>query len=407
MSEPKIRADARDLAGTVTDIRRDLHRHPELGFREVRTAKRVSEVLSELGIEHRTGVAETGVLATIRGAAPGPTVALRADMDGLPIDEKTENPARSENAGVMHACGHDGHVAILLGTAMMLAKRRKDFAGTVRLAFQPAEEGLGGAVPLLAQGALDDPKADAAFALHIWNSTPAGQIALAAGPVMAAADELAITVTGRGGHGSQPQATIDPIVAAAQIINALQTVVNRNIDPSEPAVLTIATIHGGTAHNIIPAEVTMSGTIRSYSEEIRALLHARVREVAEGTARALGAKAEVTIGHGYPVTENHVAMTAFARTVAAGVVGDANVVTPRPVMGAEDFSYFLQRAPGCMVFLGSNNVSRGLAHPHHSALFDFDEACLPIGVELMTTLALDYLAKRPDAGAKGAAAPAR
>ena len=393
MSPDTLQKDARELAGRTIEIRRDLHAHPELGFRETRTAAKISETLSELGIEHRTGVAQTGVLATIRGAAPGPTVALRADMDGLPIVEQTENPARSENHGVMHACGHDGHVSILLGAAALLQSRRKDFAGTIRLAFQPAEEGLGGAVPLLEQGALDDPRADAAFALHIWNSTPAGQIAIGSGPVMAAADEFSIKVIGRGGHGSQPQATIDPIVAAAHIVGALQSVVNRNIDPLDPAVLTVATIHGGTAHNVIPAEVELTGTIRSFRAEVRETLVARLREVAEGTARALGARAEVHVGFGYPVTENHAAMSDFARTVATATVGAANVVNARPVMGAEDFSYFLKRVPGCMVFLGSNNAAKGLAHPHHSALFDFDEACLPIGVEMMSRLALDYLAK--------------
>jgi amidohydrolase len=393
MSADTIRNEARKLTSTITEIRRDLHRHPELGFREVRTAKIVSEFLSSIGVEHRSGVAQTGVLATIRGEGPGKTVALRADMDGLPIEEKTENPAISENKGVMHACGHDGHVAILLGAAEILQRSRKSFAGTVRLAFQPAEEGLGGAVPLLEQGALDDPKADAAFALHIWNSTPAGQIALAPGPVMAAADEFYIKVIGRGGHGSQPQATIDPIVAASQIVAALQTVVNRNIDPLDPAVLTVATIHGGTAHNVIPAEVEMSGTIRSFRPDVRDALIARMREVAEGTARALGARAEVRIGPGYPVTENHVLMTEFAKGIAAETVGAENVIQPRPVMGAEDFSYFLRKVPGCMVFLGSNNIAKGYSHPHHSALFDFDEACLPIGVELMTRLALGYLAR--------------
>ena len=392
MADDPIRKDARNLTARVTEIRRDLHRHPELGFREVRTAKLVSEFLAEHGIEHRTGVAETGVLATIRGSAPGPVVALRADMDALPIEEKTDSPARSETKGVMHACGHDGHVAILLGAAEILQKRRQELAGTVRLAFQPAEEGLGGAVPLLDQGALEDPKADAAFALHIWNSVPAGRISLAPGPVMAAADEFAIRVIGRGGHGSQPQETLDPVVAAASIVTALQSVVNRNIDPLDPAVLTVATIHGGTAHNVIPAEVTMTGTLRSFRQEVRDILFGRLKETAEGTARALGARAEVTIGCGYPVTENHAAQTAFARQVSAECVGEENLIEARPVMGAEDFSYFLQRVPGCMVFLGSNNVARGLSHPHHSDLFDFDEACLPIGVELMSRLALEYLA---------------
>lgn len=376
----------------LVGLRRDFHRHPELSFQEQRTAQIVAERLQAAGLQVRT-VAGTGVVGVLRGDLPGKTVAWRADTDALPLTEVLEAPFASGTPGVMHACGHDGHVSILLGAATLLQKRRKDFAGTIRLVFQPAEEGLGGAVPLLEQGALDDPKADAAFALHIWNSTPAGQIAIGSGPVMAAADEFSIKVVGRGGHGSQPQATIDPVVAASQIVAALQSVVNRNIDPLDPAVLTVATIHGGTAHNVIPAEVEMTGTIRSFRPDVRDALVARLREVAEGTARAFGARAEVHVGFGYPVTENHAAMSEFARTVATATVGAANVVTARPVMGAEDFSYFLKRVPGCMVFLGSNNTAKGLAHPHHSALFDFDEACLPIGVEMMSRLALEYLAK--------------
>jgi amidohydrolase len=392
MANDTVSRDAKALAEAVTEIRRDLHRHPELGFREFRTAKMVSEFLAARGIEHRAGVATTGVLATIRGAAPGRTVALRADMDDLPLEEKNQAPYASATAGVMHACGHDGHVAILLGAADILQRRRGEFSGAVRLVFQPAEEGLGGAIPLLDAGAMEDPRADAVFALHIWNATPVGRISLSPGAVMAAADEFAIRVIGRGGHGSQPQETVDPVLAAAQIVTSLQSIVSRSLDPLDPAVLTVATIHGGTAHNIIPAEVEMTGTLRSFRQDAREALIGRLREVAENTARAMGAHAEVTVGFGYPVTENDPGMTAFARTVASRVLGEENVLPARPVMGAEDFSHYRRRAPGCMIFLGSSNVASGLVHPHHSALFDFDEACLPIGVELMTRLALDYLA---------------
>ena len=396
----KLAEEVRDLvhevAGRVVALRREFHSHPELGFQEHETSARVSATLSELGVEHRNGVARTGVLGTIRGVAPGgAALLLRADMDCLPIREENEVPYRSLRDGLMHACGHDGHTAILLGVAHVLTRLRDRFRGSVRLAFQPAEEGLGGAEPLIAEGALSDPDCEAAFALHLWNSLPTGTIGLREGAAMAAVDEFRIKVAGRGGHGAEPMATADPIVAAAQIVTALQTIVSRNLDATDSGVVTVAAIHGGKAYNVIPESVDLLGTLRSFRPETRLLLRQRVREIAESVARGMGCRAEVEMIEGYPSTINDPTMTRFARKVAEDVAGSGKVVDSRPVMGSEDFSYFLRKVPGAFVFLGSNNPEKGFVHPHHSPRFDFDESSLTVGVEFLSMLALRFLEERP------------
>jgi len=390
-----LKAMVRDVTEQVIALRREFHSHPELGFQEEKTAARVSAFLSERGIEHRTGVARTGVLATIRGGAAGPAVLLRADMDALPLSEANEVPYRSRRDGLMHACGHDGHVAMLLGAADVLHRMRDRIPGTVRLAFQPAEEGLGGAQPLIAEGALADPRCEAAFALHLWNSLPAGSVGLKEGPAMAAVDEIRIRIVGRGGHGAEPMDTADPIVAASHVVTGLQTIVSRNLDALDTGVVTIGAIHGGKAHNIIPEIVEMTGTLRSFRQETRELLRRRVREVTASIASGLGCRGEVEVIESYPATVNDPEMTRFARRVAGDVVGESRVVASKAVMGGEDFSYFLQAVPGTFVFLGSNNVEKGFVHPHHSPQFDFDEAALPVGVELLCALAIRWLSERP------------
>ncbi len=398
--QEELRSLSREQSERLVSVRRDLHRHPELGFTETRTAARIAETLARLGIPHRTGVAKTGVLATIRGTGRGANgdgraVLLRADMDGLPLSELNEVPYRSESDGMMHACGHDGHVSILLGAAELLHATRDRWAGTIRLAFQPGEEGFGGAVPLIEQGALADPDCGSAFALHIWNSLPVGTIGIRPGPAMAAVDEFTITVVGRGGHASEPFATADPIVATAAVVGALQTIVSRNLDAQDAAVCTVGSMHGGTTHNIIPERAELVGTLRSFRPEVREILRRRVTEISEGIAASYGCRAAVNLHPGYPATVNDGAMSALATRAAAGVVGDGKVTPAKPVMGGEDFSYFLQKVPGAMMFLGSANAERGLAHPHHSPRFDFDEACLPTGVELMCSVALRALAEGP------------
>ena len=397
-SDINLRALVRDVADDVVALRREFHAHPELGFQEHQTSARVAAFLTERGIEHRTGVAKTGVLGTIRGASDGPAVLLRADMDALPLHEANDVPYRSRRENLMHACGHDGHVAMLLGAGAVLQQLRDRLPGTVRLAFQPAEEGLGGAQPLIAEGALRDPSCGAAFGLHLWNSLPAGMVGLKEGPAMAAVDEIHLRIVGRGGHGAEPMDTADPIVAAAAVVTGLQTIVSRNLDALDAGVVTIGAIHGGKAHNIIPEFVQMTGTLRSFQAETRELLRRRVREVASSIAAGLGCRAEVEVVESYPATINDPGMTRFTHRVAASVVGKDKVVASKAVMGGEDFSYFLQNVPGTFVFLGSNNVARGLAHPHHSPNFDFDEAALPVGVELLCTLALRWLEERPATG---------
>jgi amidohydrolase len=393
--QTEIREAAKALEAKTVAVRRELHAHPEIGFEEVQTAARIARTLGELGIDHRTGVAKTGVLATLRGTSSGPgagrAVQLRADMDCLPLQERNDVPYRSKRDGFMHACGHDGHVAILLGAAELLHRARSRWSGTVRLAFQPGEEGYGGAVPLIAEGALADPECGSAYALHIWNNLPVGQIGVRPGPAMAAVDEFYITVLGRGGHASEPSATADPIIAASHLVIALQTIVSRNIEAIDAGVCTVGSLHGGTTHNIIPDRAELIGTLRSFRPEVREVLRRRVGEIARGIAGTFGCTAEVTLHGGYPATVNDERAAALATLAATDVAGAANVTPAKPVMGGEDFSYFLAKVPGAMMFLGSSNPERGLAHPHHSPQFDFDEACLATGIELMSTVALRAL----------------
>lgn len=378
--------DVRAVAPDVVAIRRDVHRHPEAGFQEKRTADLIERKLSAAGIEHRR-IAGTGVLATIHGAKPGKTILARADIDGLPVTELNEVPYRSQVPGMMHACGHDGHVAAALGAAAILAKRRDRLAGTIKFMFQPAEEGPGGALPMIEAGILDKPKVDAAFAMHMWNDLNVGQIGARPGPVFASADEFSIKITGKGGHGAAPHQTIDPVVAAAHVTLALQTIVSRRVHPLKSAVVTVGQIQGGVRHNIISDTATLIGTCRALEKPVRSLIQKEVAAIAKGVAGALGAKAEIEWWHGYPPTVNDAAMTKLVSDAATEVVGRQNVVAQEITMGAEDMSYVLDRVPGCYWLLGSANPKKGLDYPHHSARFDFDESSLPIGVEVWVRIA--------------------
>ncbi|MGH2515587.1 MAG: M20 metallopeptidase family protein [Ktedonobacterales bacterium] len=387
-----VRDAAAALAGQLVAYRRHFHRNPELGFREHDTAAYVAERLRALGIETRTGVAGTGVVGLIAGEKEGRCVLLRADMDALPILEETGAEYASERSGAMHACGHDGHTAILLGVAEVLMRRRDALRGTVKLVFQPAEEGPGGAKPMIEAGVMENPHVDACFGLHLWNNYGVGTLVVQGGPIQASADEFDIVVEGIGGHGASPHQTVDPIAVGAAIVGELQRIVSREVNPLDAAVVTVGSFHGGTKHNIISHRAEIQGTIRALTPETREFLQRRIREVATHVAAAARATAEVRITTLYPVTANDHEMAAFARTVAETIVPPGSVITAQPTMGAEDMSFFLNAAPGCYVFLGSANSDRKLDAPHHSALFDFDEACLPIGVELLAGLALAYLA---------------
>ncbi len=402
---------ASEIAPQVIAWRRDIHQHPELSNRETRTARLVADHLRALGMTVQTGVAHTGVVGVLKGGKPGPVVALRADMDALPVTEEVDLPFRSrakgqyngQEVGVMHACGHDAHVAILMGVAQVLADMRAELPGTVKFIFQPAEEGppageQGGAIYMIEQGVLDDPRPDAIFGLHVIAGIPAGQITWRAGPLMASADWVTIRVDGRQTHGAWPWRGIDPVVTASQIVVSLQNIVSRQIDVSkEPAVVTIATIHGGARKNIIPDSVEMSGTIRSFDEDMRADIHARIRHVAENIARANHAHAEVAIEKAVAVTTNDEALTERMLPTLRRVGAQAGLKMQPRVMVAEDFSYFQQKVPGLFFFLGITPRDQDMdkAAPNHSPLFFVDESALVHGVRALSALAVDFLNGKP------------
>jgi amidohydrolase len=392
MSTPFL-AEAEAIADKVVAIRRDLHMHPELGFQEVRTARIVAEELTALGYEVLTGVGKTGVVGLLSGTQSGNrTVLLRFDMDALPIQEANDVPYRSQTPGVMHACGHDAHVAIGIGVATLLAQHRDRFGGTVKLMFQPAEEGLGGAKAMIEDGVLKGPEVDVAFGLHVSSNHDTGTAVVRPGALLAASDRLHIVVRGRGGHAAHPEQTVDAVLVAAQIVVALQTIVARNIDPEQAAVITIGSIHAGEASNVIAETAELRGSIRSFDPEVRATLHRRIHEVATGVAAALGATAEVNTPYGVDATVNAPAPTALVQTVAAEVLGSTNVNTTYRSTGGEDFSAVLSEVPGQFFFLGSRNRELGTHFPHHNPRFDVDESCFPYGVAILCETAVRALA---------------
>jgi amidohydrolase len=320
---------------------------------------------------------------------------LRADMDGLPIEERSDTPYVSRNRGIMHACGHDGHTAILLTVAKVLERCRKQFSGTVKFAFQPAEElPPGGAKGMIDAGVLATPRVDAVFGLHLWNGLTVGKIGVDPGPIMASVDRFDLVIKGIGSHGAYPHTGVDPIVVGSHVVTALQTVVSREVPPLAPVVVTVGTFQGGTAFNIIPSQAELSGTVRTVDARIREEMPGRIERIVRGITSGMRAEYTYNYTFGYPVTVNDVNKALFVQQVAGAVVGETNVVPVGMSMGAEDMSYFLEAVPGCYVRLGSGNSEKGYIHPHHSALFDFDEAALPIGVELLAQLSLSYLNDR-------------
>jgi amidohydrolase len=374
------------LAGRVVELRRAIHRRPELGFEEHATAALIERELDALQIRHRR-VAQTGVIGYVEGSAPGRAVALRADMDALPIAERSGLPFASEVDGKMHACGHDAHTAMLLGAARVLAAMRPTLRGTVVLLFQPAEEGPGGALPMIEEGALDAPSVDAIAMLHVDTRLDVGTIGIAPGPVNAATDELYLTVRGRGGHGGYPHTAVDALPAAAAIVLALQNVVARETDPLASAVVTIGTIAGGYRSNVIADEILLSGTLRSHDAVVREALIEKVRRIVAGVAAAYNVESEVRVVRGYPAVVNDATLAAdfteFVRERSA-----LRVEAPDATMGGEDFAYFAQRVPALLIRLGVRSESAGAVHPGHSALFRIDEAALPMGVETLVLFAL-------------------
>lgn len=373
-------------------LRRDIHAHPELAYEETRTAGIVATELARMGLDVEEGIARTGVVGTLsRGS--GPSVGLRADMDALPMAETNTFAHRSRRAGRMHACGHDGHTVMLLAAAEHLAARA-DVAGTVRFIFQPAEEAAGGARVMVEEGLFERFPVDAVFGMHNWPGLELGRFAMRAGPMMASLDCFDIEIVGRGAHGALPHRGVDPVAASAAVVSALQTIVSRNVDPLQPAVVSVTKMHAGDAHNIIPERAVLAGGIRSLDPDVRELLKARVVDVATGVARALGASAEVTFSAEHPAVVNSPAETALAGEVAASLVGAVAVATDaEPVLGSEDFSYMLERKPGCYVLIG-NGAGSGSCMIHNPG-YDFNDDALPLGATFWARLAEAYLRRAP------------
>ena len=391
MDERQMLREAQALYADLITWRRDLHQHPELGFQERRTAGVIAQVLRELGLEVQTGIAETGVVALLEGGRPGRTLLLRWDMDALPIEEATGAPYASLEPGRMHACGHDGHVAIGLGVARLLHAHRAELPGRVQLVFQPAEEGLGGAQRLIDAGVLDSPRAEVALGVHLWNARPVGWMGVPDGPMMAGADVLEIEILGKGGHGATPHQTHDPVVAAAQVVSALQTIVARNTDPLATAVVSITQLRAGEAFNVIPDRAILRGTVRTFDPAVRQTVLRRIEEVAVGVSAAMGCAAQVRLTHLTPPVINDPQVAARVRAVARRLFGDEPLDETERSMVSEDMAFFLQAVPGCFVFVGSANAARGLDAAHHNPSFDFDEAALPRAVALLSAATLDLL----------------
>jgi len=413
----QIDKKAESLEKKVVAWRRDIHEHPELGNREFQTAAKIAAHLQSLGIEVKTGVAKTGVVGLLKGGKPGPVVALRADMDGLPVTERVNLPFKSQvqteyngqKTGVMHACGHDTHVAMLMGAAEVLASMKADLPGTVKFIFQPAEEGApageeGGAQLMVKEGVLENPKVDAIFGLHINSQTEVGKIGYRPGGTMAAVDQFAIKLHGKQTHGASPWSGVDPIVTAAQVIMGLQTIVSRNLPLTEnAAVITVGAIHGGIRQNIIPEEVNMIGTIRSLDADMQKTMHRRIKEVAVNIAESAGAKADVDIEIMYPVTYNDPKLTAQMLGTLQTVAGNDNVRLIPAQTGAEDFSFYQQKVPGFFYFLGGMTKGKKQedAAPHHTPDFQIDESCFVLGMKSLCHLTVNYMQQSTGATTSG------
>jgi amidohydrolase len=383
--------EALELFEYSQQLRRDFHRHPELGFREMWTAGVVARELSQIGLEVSTKVAKTGVVALLEGNHPGPVVLLRFDMDALPIQEENSVDYASQVPGVMHACGHDGHMAIGITVARILKNHRMDFNGTVKLVFQPAEEGLGGSVKMISEGVLENPKPDYALAMHLWNECQVGTVALVPGPFLAGATSFKITISGRGGHGALPQQTADPVLAGAHLVTALQSIVSRNVSPLDTAVISVTQFHAGDAFNVIPQVAELKGTLRFFKDEIRSLLIERISHLSKEICAAMGCTAEVVFSEVTPAVKNNAEVTRKLAPAFKKTIPDLVIDSEFHTMVSEDMAYFLEEIPGCYFMVGSANPERGIVYGHHHPKFDFDEAAIPRGAALMAASALELL----------------
>jgi amidohydrolase len=383
---------AKSIFPYTRDLRRDFHRHPELGFQEHRTAERIIKELSTLeGLQIQNGIGRTGIVGTLTGGKPGKVILLRFDMDALPVVENTGVEYSSQNEGIMHACGHDGHMAIGLSTARLLYESRENLAGTIKFVFQPAEEGLGGASAMISDGVLNDPVPDITLALHLWNEKPLGWIGITDGPMMSASETFMVRIEGKGGHGGKPHEAVDPIVAAAGIINTLQSIVSREIPPLDSGVITVSSIHGGEAHNVIPKEVNLTGTIRSFTVDSRELLLNRFHEVVDKTAAAYSCQSEVKIEDISPAVNNNPEIAAVMRRVASELFPEAVIDSGYRTMASEDMAYMMQDIPGCYCLIGSANSEKGLDAKHHQPEFNFDEEVLVKGTALLVSAVYELL----------------
>ncbi|MEA3337430.1 MAG: amidohydrolase [Chloroflexota bacterium] len=386
-----IMLEAQALESQLVNWRRDLHRHPELAFEEHRTAGVIARYLADLGLEVRTGVGRTGVVGLLAGESGGPCVMLRFDMDALPVEEATGLPFASTIPGRMHACGHDGHVAIGLGVATLLARLKNDFFGSVKLVFQPAEEIAGGARAMIADGALEEPVPDVTFALHLWSQSPSGMAMIKAGPLWASADRFDIDIVGRGSHGAMPHTGVDAVAVTAYAITQLQSIVSRDRDPLQPVVLTIGTVAGGAAFNVLAERVHLSGTLRSFESDVRSKVIERMYRVLAGVCEAHGAQYDLRFSDYTPPVINDPEATRYLRQAARAAIGDEAVIEAPMMMVAEDMAEFINRIPGSYFVIGAQKVGSA-SEPHHSSLFDIDEAALPVGVAIMVQATLDFLA---------------
>lgn len=383
--------EAEQLFSYTQSLRRDFHMHPELGFQEFRTAEIVARELNEMGYQSHTGIAKTGVVALLEGDKPGPTLMLRFDMDALPIVEQTAAAYASKNHGVMHACGHDGHTAAGLTVARILKQHQSQLKGTVKLVFQPAEEGLGGALAMVKDGVLENPKPDMALAMHVWNEKPVGWVGITSGPVMAASEVFTVRIIGKGGHGAVPHLTIDPVLAAAQVVSALQGIVSRNVAPLQSAVISVTMIHGGDAFNVIPSSVELKGTIRSFDADVRETILKRFSEVINHVTQAMGCESVIEVESITPAVVNDEKIARQVQIITSQVFPEIEIASDYRTMGSEDMAFFMQDIPGCFIFVGSANHQMNLNYAHHHPRFDIDEAALKHGVALITAAALDFL----------------
>lgn len=383
---------AKELQPKIIEWRRDFHQHPEVALKEFNTAKKVEKILRGFGIETKMMVNGTGVRGYLKGSKLGKTIALRADIDALPLQEETDVPYKSQNPGVMHGCGHDAHTAMLLAAAMILSEWKNKLTGNVVFLFQPAEETGDGAKPMVEQGALEG--VDGVFAIHVYSSLPGGTLAYKAGPILAAGDFFDVKVMGKGGHGGLPHMAIDSIVIAANAITTLQTIVSREVDPLESAVVSICKMEAGKgAYNVIPDSATFGGTIRSHNPELREYLPKRIKEILNGVIPAMRGTYEFNLMSKFPATINNEEMTTFVVGIAQDLLGKDKVVQMKPMMGSEDFSYYLQKVPGTFVFLGVENKEKGIIYPQHHPKYELDEDVLPLGTALHLAVAMEYLQK--------------